>query len=122
MSYLTDALAAWEAGPYAMQAIIGCAIPTRGEWFVQLRAPAERLFDQVILSNATGSSREEAIDKAMKHAGVDEIIEWSPRKTWAPPPPAPPPYRSPGLRSVMFDCEMAIEGLCRVVNLMHDEI
>lgn len=105
-----------------MQAIIGCAIPTRGEWFVQLRAPAEHLFDQVILANATASSREEAIERAMKHAGVDEIIEWSPSRTWAPPPPQPPAYRSPGLRSVMYDCEIAIERLCAVINTMHFEI
>lgn len=106
-----------------MQALIGCAIQDKpGSWFVQLRVPADDLFDQVVLSNAWGVDRDDAIEKAMKFAGVDEVIEWDhgPRAT-----PKGVFYPAPvggDLLGAMKRCSDAISLLCFEINKHHDEI
>lgn len=119
MTYLSDALVRWEQGPYAMKALIGAAINVgRGKWFAQLRTPADNLFDQVVISNAEGSSRQDAIDRAMQHGGVTEVIEWDRAhmgvcglaKTHMQP------EEPHGLALALARCELQVTLLCRALE------
>jgi hypothetical protein len=124
MTFLSDKFAKWAEGPYAMQAIVGCAIEDKpGSWFVQLRTPADDLFDQVVLTNAWGKTREEAIENARRHdPAIREVIEWDKKIVASNAQMSLFPVAGPGLRAVMLDCEFAIGRLCDTINTLHDGI
>lgn len=123
MTYLSDKLALWEEGPYAMQAMLGFVIENKpGEWFVQLRVPAESLFDQIVLSNAWGNTREEAIEKARVFAGADEVIEFRGKARMTATGAWFPRSKGGDLLGAMQRCGDAIALLCHEINKHHDEI
>lgn len=99
-----------------MKAIIGCAIENKpGEWFVQLRIPSYDIFDQHVISNAWGPTREDAIENARRLGEVSEVIEWS--FTRMTPNGVVRPKSD--LLSVMARCGAEIDALCQSVNRMH---
>lgn len=117
MTFLSDALARWEEGPYAMQAIIGCEFEDKpGSWFVQLRTPAVDVMDQVVLATVMAPTREGALEKATRTAGVTEIIPW-PRQKFPGST-----IRLPGLLAAVVRCEHAMAMLSEHINTLHDEI
>ncbi len=97
-----------------MQAIVGCAIEDRpGRWFVQLRIPSDDLFDQRVLSNAWGDTKEEAIEAARAHAGGVQVIPWI-RKPRMSPTGLHGVAR--GVLPAMSGCEEAFDGLIGVLR------
>lgn len=128
MTYLSDAFDRWENGPYAMQAIIGCCFEDKpGQWFVQLRTPADDLFDQVVLCTGFGGpTREAAIEHVRKYdPAISEVIEWD--KPIVPyfamaafkPKAVSIPH---GLLHALHRCREEIDLLCAEINKHHDEI
>lgn len=106
-----------------MQAIVGCAIENKpGEWFVQLRAPADNLFDQIILSNTWGSTKEDAIDRGMKASGADEIVEWHKPQLCGLNGAAFFPRQAGGLLAALARCGQEIGLLCAEISKHHDGI
>ncbi len=112
-----------------MQAIIGCCFEDKpGEWFVQLRTPADDLFDQVVLCTGRGGpTREDAIDKVRKYdPAISEVIEWNkpivPYWTMAEFKPKPIVVAKQGLLAALYRCREEIDLLCAEINKHHDEI
>jgi hypothetical protein len=104
-----------------MQAIIGCCFEDKpGSWFVQLRTPADDLFDQIVLSTGFGPTREEAIEKMRRLAGVDDVIPWDNKPRMTSRGAVYP--KAEGLLPAMARCGQAIDLLCFEINKLHDEI
>lgn len=100
-----------------MQAIIGCAIQDKpGRWFVQLRIPSDDLFDQHVLSNAWGDSKEEAVQAAAEAAGGVQVIPWIRKPRMTPGGLVTPPT---GLLAALAGCAEAIDSLIDCMTNPH---
>lgn len=128
MTYLSDSLAHWQNGPYAMKAALGCAIcsnTSKDEWFVQLRVPPEAaLFGAVVLTSCFGTGREETIEKARKFAGVDEVVPWTVGPGFGTPGIVQRnnAKRRAGLIAELAKLEAACDALREEINRHHDGI
>jgi hypothetical protein len=127
MTYLSESLDHWQAGPYAMKAALGCAICSttkKDEWFVQLRVPPEAsLFGSVVLTSVFGIGREETIEKARQIAGVDEVVPWTIMPGFGTPGIVQGGDKRQGnLIAALALCEAACEKLREEISKHHDGI
>lgn len=111
---------------FPSDAWIGCSLDAgKGQTFVQLVGPG-RLFERKVLASAFGADEEDALDKAMKIAGVDSIRgrasvvderPAAPRQLVFDLDPSAVHERPAGLLAACRQLGIALDGLAEAVHV-----
>lgn len=106
---------------------IGCLFevePTKGKWFCQIVKPGDGIFGYDVVSTTFGTSKDNALIKAMGFAGIKEVAGPARQSSAYPEPsllPGPSQiqmdlFGPKGLKEALVECERAIASLIRTIQ------